>query len=694
MMKIKTFIIILSFLNMCAAQNHNIWQRGLYKSLDDMQISLSDTFHNLMQSDFLTYTQVNYFTHYSNLLCGLITSNPKLVKRCWWVNQKSATTLKWEILKFLVHKDSVECFASYVEWTENQKTFRFCGYRLPWQQYSGGNITITQQFLITLKHSSTFTFFFYVISYRKYIEFPFAIFAFIIPQPKRISYDGDVGIYLTGSSPLQILNLNITLLKGSRTEGFVLYDGPSHLCNQIMSYAGDPNRTNENKSKQSFNWEKATSSFQALLVIEVMNMPIVRTLIVTWSATHVKTLSPNLRILNLYRNGLFHLHTISSQPTNREKRNTDEHGFYVTIVSLEFFGPDTFSNTLGLDLCQYGGFWIYGYNNENFPAKTKLFQHCSKDRITYMKLYITWEYAVIAVIQYLKKYDIISKSKGVYEINTHNFERENVRFYPNLHYSEHQKWAVHEKINVLQILAHPRDIATVHFGNSYSKPFQLTFWFHSPEKHCSCQVEIYSKQEWCSTEGLVHYEKLAAPVAVKEGIDPVNITFYCNKCNSPPFIYFSLTQVSSLRERLGTQYKQTDHVLVDPHTCNKPLHRRMQYGINLAVWDIRLHNNYAMALNISLSTSHKRYSKLINVRLNVQIQECNNNTKVLRQYDIKVGQNINLFTQNSMILLSVSHLEEHFFHGNYDPIGTFVYICAISNDTIDGLYWTPKMTER
>ena len=124
-MKIENIVIILFSLNMCAPQNHYIWQRGLQESLDDMQISISDTFHNLMQGDFLTYTQDIDFTYYNNLGCGLITSDPKLEYKCWWVNQKSATTLKWEILKFMIHKDSVECSASYVEWIENQKHLDF-----------------------------------------------------------------------------------------------------------------------------------------------------------------------------------------------------------------------------------------------------------------------------------------------------------------------------------------------------------------------------------------------------------------------------------------------------------------------------------------------------------------------------------------------------------------------------------------
>ena len=269
---------------------------------------------------------------------------------------------------------------------------------MPWKQYSGGNITITQQFLLTLKQSSTFTFFFYVISYRKYIEFPFAIFtrfAPIIPQPKHIIYDGDVGLYLTGSSPLQILNVSITLLKGSSTEGFVLYDGPSQLCPPILSYAGEPDRTNQNNSKQNTNWEKATSSFQALLVIDVMKMLLVRTYVVTWWATDAKTTRLDFEYyssnLGSSKNGLILLHTISNQPT---------YLIHTGIISFEYFGPDTFSSSLGLEFCQYGGLWIFGSNDKDFPAKTKLFQHCSSDNITHMELYIPWEYTVIAVVQY------------------------------------------------------------------------------------------------------------------------------------------------------------------------------------------------------------------------------------------------------------------------------------------------------
>ena len=427
-----------------------------------------------------------------------------------------------------------------------------------------------------------------------------------------------------------------------------------------------------------------------------MKIHIARTYIVTWLATDAKSRKIDRKSysskVGSSKNGLVRLHTIRNQPAILTKFNTGAHGIYI-IISFEYFGPDTFSNTLGLGLCQYGGLWILGYNNKDFPAKTKLFQHCSLDKITHMELYITWEYTIIAVVQY----NGISTSKGEYKFDTHKCERETIRFYATWHHSEQQRWSVQQEINVLQILARLRDAATVHFGNSYSKPFQLTFWFHSPEKHCSCQVEIYSKQEWCSTEGLAHSEKLVAPVVYRDGTDPVNISFFCNKCNFPAFIYFSMTPVSSFTTRLGKTHlgsfncKQTNYILVDPQTCNQPLHRPMQYA---GCWDIWIRNRDNIAINISFSARHKNYFELINVRLNIQLQECNNNTKVLRHYAIKVGENINLFTQNSIALFSVAHLEEHPFDVKYCPIETFVCICPINNNTIDGQYWTPKMTER
>ena len=224
MMKTNCFILIFYFIKMYALQNHNIWQRGLYESVNNRHVSVIATFRNLMQCNLLTFTLDNHFTYFNNLAYGLIKANSEVESRRWWVTQKLATTLKWDILTFMVYKspDSLECLGSYVEWMEHQKTSRLCGHMLPWLQYSGGNITINQQFIVTLKQSQTFTFLFYVISCKKYIEFPqatFKKFAHIIPLPNHKTYDGDMRFYLIGSSPLQILNMNIIILMWTGMEG-------------------------------------------------------------------------------------------------------------------------------------------------------------------------------------------------------------------------------------------------------------------------------------------------------------------------------------------------------------------------------------------------------------------------------------------------------------------------------------------
>ena len=284
---------------MSALQNHNIWQRGLYESVNSRHVSVIATFRNLMQCDLLTFTLDNHFAYFNNLTCGLIKANSEVESRRWWVTQKSATTLKWDILKFMVYKppDSLECLGSYVEWMEHQKTSRRCGHMLPWQQYSGGNITINQQFIVTLKQSQTFTFLFYVISRKKYIEFPqatFKKFAHIIPLPNHKTYDGDMGFYLIGSSPLQILNMNIIILMWTGMEGFVLYDGPSQLCPKLFPNCADTSTMILNQNTSNTNKIRVkTASFQALLIINVVKKHAAANVIVTWSGTDAETIKFN-----------------------------------------------------------------------------------------------------------------------------------------------------------------------------------------------------------------------------------------------------------------------------------------------------------------------------------------------------------------------------------------------------------------
>ena len=467
---------------MYALQNHNIWQRGLYESVNNRHVSVIATFRNLMQCDLLTFTLDNHFAYFNNLACGLIKANSEVESRRWWVTQKSATTLKWDILKFMVYKppDSLECLGSYVEWMEHQKTSRRCGHMLPWQQYSGGNITINQQFIVTLKQSQTFTFLFYVISSKKYIEFPqatFKKFAHIIPLPNHKTYDGDMRFYLIGSSPLQILNMNIIILMWTGMEGFVLYDGPSQLCPKLFPNRADTSTMILNQNTSNTNEIRVkTASFQALLIINVVKKHAAANVIVTWSGTDAETIKFNDGYfkdisLGTSENGLIHLHTINNHRCPNEKWNTFGQCYHISISLSTLVQKDTVSSNIGL--CQFGGLWVYGYNREDSPKKEILFQHCSVNHINNMAMFSPWDNTIIAVVQYHQ----ISTSMGKYRIIPHMFERESIRFSPNNHRDELQTLAIHGTVDVLQILVYLKHAITAHFASALSKSFQLKSGF-------------------------------------------------------------------------------------------------------------------------------------------------------------------------------------------------------------------------
>ena len=707
MMKSTLCLLFTLCLNVYSLQSHNIWQRGLYESLDNTYVSVFGTFHNLMHSNILTYTLENNFTHFNNLLCGLIKSSPKLENRWWWINQKAAITLKWDSLNFMVYRDSVECSASYVEWMENQETSRWCGYRLPWQQYSGGNITITKKFIVSLKQSSSITFLYHITSYRKYIKFPFVMFAKLVqisPPPNHRIYNLDVRLYMSGSSPLQILSVNVSPLKGTRMENFALYDGPYELCPKLLPYANETDIKHQITSNLNESWVTNTSSFLALLVVNVIKRHVAGTWSVTWSSNDAEvidntcTLNPRgvSCISNSSQNGLVHLNSIS----NHLYRLT--HGILIDIIYFEYLGPDTFSSNMGL--CQYGGLWIYGTNNEDFSKKTNLFQHCSEDQILDMKLYSSWQYIIIALVQYNE----ISISMVEYQIKLHQLERKNIRFYANRDQSGLQTWAIDAEVEVLQILTYMKHFASAQFTNASNKPFELIFRYHSLENQCSCQVEIYSKHDWCSIQQKSLYMKLTASAVdedyrIWDGIKPINFTIHCTKCKVQPFIYFLMTSASSYKTYLGSYFIENNYVIFDSLvTCRVPLEQYVKWFAQS--WDIWLQNSHYTVANISINLSVRQtaYFRVTNLWLNVQIHECYDNTIQLTTYTIKPREYINHFTQSTACLISVTkggQWDELYVHGSYKltSIDVFVNICpvtSITNSTLEKNYWTPMTTER
>ena len=206
---------------------------------------------------------------------------------------------------------------------------------------------------------------------------------------------------------------------------------------------------------------------------------------------------------------------------------------------------------------------------------------------------------------------------------------------------------------------------------------------------CSCQLVVYSKQEWCSNKNIVQDQIVSAKFVNWIVSSPVNFTLECSKCKAPPFLYFYMVSMPTFLQ----SRKRSKHVTATSHMCKKPL----KYAIYdtmmindrnyVKCLDILLHNIFNVAnITVRISVGELIHFE-INERFQVEIHECNNNTKTLTKYPMKPGDKISYFTQSRTFLISVPAF-------NKISLEIAVHICPFRNYTPDGTYWSPKTTER
>ena len=277
--------MVVVFITLVNSNEIFIWQNGLFGCLQNRgQHSVVDTYTNLFQWNIINYCGDNSFKRFTRTPCGYIRSTSGKTNMQWWISQSKRTVLKWNIIEFMVLKSDAHCSFSHVAWMTESKQSYYCGHHLPWKEFTKGNVTIIQQFILTVKRPSYFKLFFNVehhkslIPPKKKFQIDVNKVVHISPRFSYSEYCGDLMLFLIGPFPFQVLDITVTSMKGNVLQDLTIYDGPSLLTPMLSRY----NINGNNYTHET----RRTSSFQALLVVS-MNTLVHDTASASWSS-HIK----------------------------------------------------------------------------------------------------------------------------------------------------------------------------------------------------------------------------------------------------------------------------------------------------------------------------------------------------------------------------------------------------------------------
>ena len=131
----------------------------------------------------------------------------------WWITQDASTLIRLNMVEFMVVKNDVHCSKSHIVWIEQNKRSFYCGFHLPWEKYSQGDVAITQNFILTLRYVSYFTLFFNVelfvidVSYKQYALRFYYKYIQISEGLTHVAYDTNFQLFVIGSFPFQLLEI-------------------------------------------------------------------------------------------------------------------------------------------------------------------------------------------------------------------------------------------------------------------------------------------------------------------------------------------------------------------------------------------------------------------------------------------------------------------------------------------------------
>ena len=98
---------------------------------------------DLMRCDIIIYCTHNDFKRSTKTSCGHIQSNEEEFYTQWRITQDASSLLKWNMVEFMVVKNDVHYSKSHLVWIEQREKSYYCGFHLPWEKYSQGDVAIT-----------------------------------------------------------------------------------------------------------------------------------------------------------------------------------------------------------------------------------------------------------------------------------------------------------------------------------------------------------------------------------------------------------------------------------------------------------------------------------------------------------------------------------------------------------------------
>ena len=635
----RPIVIVVFLMTQVNCNDVYVLQNGFFGCLASRgHQSIEESYKTLFRCDVISYCANNKFTRFTRTVCGLINSDGGKSQMQWWITQSTRTVLKWMIDDFAVFKNDAQCSLSHVAMVTEHKQSYYCGRRLSWKQYSEGNVTIIQRFLMTMKYPSHFRLFFItkhstsLIEDMKNSQASVNRVISINPGFSHFIHIEGLIMFHIGSFPFKVLHITVTPMKEYGFVDLTIYDGPSNLTPILLKYSRNGNYIHKTQS---------TSSFQALLVVS-MNMTADHIMDINWSSSlqEVKHIPRKMyrqtkyNITHTSQNGLIHMMIF----TNSSALNRNH--------LFRFYGPDTYSNAVDL-FCQYGGFWLYSSSERSFTNPVLLLEQCSNDTFS-GRLYSKLMYVAVVVVQYSS----ISSVTLEYVLENGEFDESN--FYVSPVYPN-QAVVVDQQFAVLQIFTEAMNLNNVslYLTEASHEEFMevyINFKHFTPEKGgCVCEAIVWyvpyqpDERSWCTsvvqkhnlTKKTLLSGRHIAPLEIKPKLARLN----CKRCFASALILF---QIQTSDHSDGYKYKvfsnQTNYVFQNLFSYSYSRHnhcnRKVKYWIrkySAEGFEVRFYNR-----------ERKNSSSLSST---VTFAECVNGKKFIIQDTVYAGSTVRHLSQ-------------------------------------------------
>ena len=526
-----------------------IWQNSLFGCLESNGYeSVAESHTTLMGCSIMKYCTDNTFKQFTRTVCGLIKSDQRKSHIRWSITQRKRTVLEWTFDKFVVFKKNAECSLSHVAMVTEHKISYFCGNRLTWKEYSKGNVTINQRFVMTLKEPSYFRLFFHTVYNTLLIEkrniFRARVKNIIRTSPgfSHSIHVDDLMLFLIGSFPFQVLDITLTSTTKKSLLDLKIYDGPSKLTPALVQYS---------RSDKAIHEVLSTSSFQALVVVGE-NLAVEHSVYMNWSS-HLEV--PKFPKRQTYWHKKYFPHTKFKHGTSQNglihlwMHQSDDFIRLLPNSFLSFKGPDTYSNAVDL-FCQYGGFWVYTSSDRLFTKPELQLQQCSNYTFS-GKSYSKLRYRAFVVVQYVG----ISSIQFSYSDVKPRLAR--IRNWP---YNDSRVRVAHYNFydfHFQQIFSQDMRADNISLQLTGASQFnvmwvEVYFRHITPEKGCVCEAivshtpSLHDGQSWCTSEvqkrnGL-QKTFLSETYRRLEFRKPQSLRLNCKKCFVSGFILFQMSQ--------------------------------------------------------------------------------------------------------------------------------------------------------